>query len=100
MSTLKPLAVALGTERFDARNLKLLVDDPLKQHIFDGYDPERVPYVDANDNIVARGLADLLAYTEKHPTEKIFAGTFTKRFDLALEGGGAFGFAHLGTLHA
>ena len=92
--------VALDQPKLTKDVLRILIDDPLKQHVFDGYDPAQVLYVDERGREVARGLTALRTYMEAHPTNKVFLGGNPKLFDLALEGGGAFGFAHMGTLHA
>jgi|GEM_PF-3997582 len=100
MLTANAQLVALGTRELNKVAFKKLIDDPLRLHLFDNYDPSTIFYVDSLGREVAKGLPALQAYMESNPGKKVFLGRQTKLFDLALEGGGAFGFSHLGTLHA
>lgn len=70
------------------------------QQVSVAHDPERAVFVDANDRTVATGYTALLVYLNNNPTATVYLKEAQKKHDLALEGGGAFGFAHLGTLHA
>src|ERR1044072_6422007 len=92
--------VALGVNKLDRSNIGNLLADNLRPEIFNNYDPDRVSYDNEQGNRVATGLPALLAFMEANSREKVFLGHPVRRFDLALEGGSAFGFAHLGTLHA
>ncbi|MEP6692562.1 MAG: patatin-like phospholipase family protein [Gemmatimonadaceae bacterium] len=63
------------------------------------YDPASIAYVDETGHVACRGAASLAAFLRTAPaTLKLFAIP-QYVVDLSLEGGGALGFAHFGTLH-
>ena len=59
-----------------------------------------VIYVDGSGNKVCQGTANLSGFLKGAPADMQVYAVPQKAVDLSLEGGGALGFAHFGSLHA
>ena len=64
------------------------------------YNPASVIYVDGSGNKVCQGTANLSGFLKGAPADMKVYAVPQKAVDLSLEGGGALGFAHFGSLHA